>query len=104
MTALTIAIPSKGRLQDNTHDFFARAGLPVRQPGGARNYRGRLGRFEASQVEIAFLSASEIARELANGQAHLGVTGLDLVHETIADPETSVHTVTPLRLFNPLFF
>jgi ATP phosphoribosyltransferase len=96
MTPLTIAIPSKGRLQENTHDFFARAGLPVRQPGGARNYRGRLGRFDAQEVEIAFLSASEIARELANGQAHLGVTGLDLVHETIADPETSVHTVTPL--------
>lgn len=95
-TPLIIAIPSKGRLQDNTHDFFARAGLPVGRPGGARNYRGRLGRFEAGEVEIAFLSASEIARELSAGKAHLGVTGLDLVHETIADPKASVHVVTPL--------
>ncbi|MCA1297709.1 ATP phosphoribosyltransferase [Stappia indica] len=94
MTGLIIAIPSKGRLQDNTHAFFARAGLSVRQPGGARNYRGRLAGFDG--VEIAFLSASEIARELAAGTAHLGVTGLDLVHETIAKPETAVHIVTPL--------
>ena len=95
-TPLIIAIPSKGRLQDNTHDFFARAGLPVKRPGGARNYRGRLGRFEAADVEISFLSASEIARELSAGKAHLGVTGLDLVSETIANPEESVHVVTPL--------
>ncbi len=32
MTKLTIAIPSKGRLQENTHDFFGRAGLKVLQP------------------------------------------------------------------------
>jgi len=96
MTPLLIAVPSKGRLQDNTHEFFARAGLPVRRPGGARNYRGRLGRFGAEQAEIAFLSASEIARELAGGQAHFGVTGLDLVHESIAEPDEAVHIVTPL--------
>jgi ATP phosphoribosyltransferase len=95
-TPLIIAIPSKGRLQENTHDFFARAGLPVGRPGGARNYRGRLGKFDASEVEIAFLSASEIARELAGGKAHIGVTGLDLVHETIVRPDASVHVVTPL--------
>lgn len=93
---LIIAVPSKGRLQENTHDFFARAGLPVGRPGGARNYRGRLGRFDAGEVEIAFLSASEIARELSSGQAHLGVTGLDLVHETISRPEELAHVVTPL--------
>ena len=94
MSKLIIAIPSKGRLQENTHAFFARAGLDVKQPGGERNYRGRLGGF--ADVEIAFLSASEIARELADGAVHLGITGLDLVHETIAEPDKAVHIVTPL--------
>ncbi|GAA0778989.1 ATP phosphoribosyltransferase [Roseibium denhamense] len=94
MSKLIIAIPSKGRLQDNTHEFFGQAGLKVLQPGGARNYRGAIKGLET--VEIAFLSASEIARALSNGEVHFGITGLDLVHENITDPENTVHIVTPL--------
>ncbi|MEO0977137.1 MAG: ATP phosphoribosyltransferase [Pseudomonadota bacterium] len=94
MSKLIIAIPSKGRLQENTHAFFGRAGLQVLQPGGARNYRGAIKGLPS--VEIAFLSASEIARELAEGSVHFGVTGLDLVEENIADPAGTVHVVTPL--------
>ncbi len=94
MSTLTIAIPSKGRLQENTHAFFKRSGLSVKRPGGERNYRGRLAGVDG--VEIAFLSASEIARELAAGSVHFGITGLDLLHETMATPETSVHLISPL--------
>jgi len=94
MSKLIIAIPSKGRLQENTHAFFGRAGLQVLQPGGARNYRGAIKGLPS--VEIAFLSASEIARELADGSVHFGITGLDLVEENIADPAGTVHVVTPL--------
>jgi len=92
--ALIIGIPSKGRLQENTNAFFERAGLPVLQPGGERNYRGRLGGIDG--VEIAFLSASEITKEVAAGNVHFGVTGLDLVHENIADWASKVHLVTEL--------
>ena len=91
---LIVAVPSKGRLQENTHAFFARAGLKLVQPGGARNYRGRIEGL--ADCEIAYLSASEIARELALGNVHLGITGLDLVHEKIAEPENRLHLVTPL--------
>lgn len=91
---LIIAVPSKGRLQENANAFFERAGLAVLQPGGERNYRGRLGGI--ADVEIAFLSASEITKELAAGNVHLGVTGLDLVHENIADWTAKVHLVTEL--------
>lgn len=94
MSKLIIAVPSKGRLQENTHDFFGRAGLKVEQPGGARNYRGAIKGL--GNVEIAFLSASEIARSLADGSVHFGITGLDLVHENITDPQNTVHIVTPL--------
>ena len=68
---LVIAIPSKGRLQENTNSFFARAGLTVTQGRGARDYRGALK--ELPGVEIAFLSASEIVSQLAAGSVHLGV-------------------------------
>lgn len=94
---LIIAVPSKGRLQENTAAFFARAGLPLVQSGGARGYRAKVAGLP--DAEIAFLSASEIARELAGGGVHLGVTGLDLVHETIAEPaarERLIHLVVPL--------
>lgn len=94
---LIIAVPSKGRLQENTAAFFARAGLPLVQAGGARGYRAKVAGLP--DAEIAYLSASEIAREIAGGGVHLGVTGLDLVHETIAEPrarERLVHLVVPL--------
>jgi ATP phosphoribosyltransferase len=91
---LIIAVPSKGRLQENANAFFERAGLPVLQPGGARNYRGRLGGID--DVEIAFLSASEITREIAAGNVHMGVTGLDLVQEQVPAWNERVHLVTEL--------
>lgn len=94
---LVLAIPSKGRLQENTHAFFERAGLTIARPGGERNYRGRFR--ELDDVEIAFLSASEISGELAAGGAHLGVTGLDLVHEQMpdtSDRDAHVHAVLAL--------
>ena len=60
---LTIAIPSKGRMKDDTLAAFAKAGLEVQPIADARAYRttvkGRRG------IEIALMSASEIARELA---------------------------------------
>ncbi|WP_316859340.1 ATP phosphoribosyltransferase [uncultured Cohaesibacter sp.] len=91
---LIIAVPSKGRLQENTNAFFARAGLDVARPGGARNYRGHLTGID--NVEIAFLSASEIAKELKAGSVHLGVTGEDLIREHLASPESYVDLLIKL--------
>lgn len=96
MTApvLTLAVPSKGRLQENAFSFFARAGLKLVQGRGARDYRGVLR--EIPGVEVAFLSASEIVAQLASGAAHLGVTGEDLIRETIPDADNKVELLTPL--------
>ncbi len=89
---LVLAVPSKGRLQENANAFFGRAGLTVTQGRGARDYRGILSGVD--NVEVAFLSASEIVKNLASGAAHLGVTGEDLVRE--AQAETKVELLTPL--------
>lgn len=78
-----IAVPSKGRLQENTESFFGRAGLALVKPGGARDYRGAIAGLP--NLEVAYLSASEIASQLARGSVHLGITGEDLVRESIAD-------------------
>lgn len=95
-TSLILAIPSKGRLQEATMAYFERAGLHIGKKSGARDYRGAVKGLEG--VEIAFLSASEIAGEIAAGTVHLGVTGMDLVHEKIADPDKATVSVAPLGL------
>ncbi|RAI03943.1 ATP phosphoribosyltransferase [Acuticoccus sediminis] len=97
MSELILAVPSKGRLQEQALEFLTRSGLKIDRARGGRDYRGHIGGMP--EVEVAFLSASEIARELAAGHAHLGLTGLDLVHETVDDPgqrEAQLHLVTPL--------
>lgn len=91
---LIVAVPSKGRLQENATAFFARAGLDIVQPRGERTYRGRLD--GVADAEVAFLSAGEIARELAAGAVHLGVTGRDLIEETVEDWQARLDLVQPL--------
>jgi ATP phosphoribosyltransferase len=93
-SALILAVPSKGRLQENAAGFFARAGLVFSQTRGARDYRAALA--GVPDVEVLFLSASEIVNQLASGAAHLGVTGEDLVREQIADADAVVEMLTPL--------
>src|SRR3569832_2430775 len=74
-----LAVPSKGRLQENTEAFFARAGLKLSKAGGARDYRGIIAGLD--NVEVAYLSASELASQLSRSTAHLGVTGEDQKRE-----------------------
>lgn len=78
---LIVAVPSKGRLQEQTLAFFERAGLPIRQARGVRDYFGTIEGLKG--VEVQFRSASEIAREIGAGNVHLAVTGIDLLHETL---------------------
>jgi ATP phosphoribosyltransferase len=91
---LTIAIPSKGRLQENANDYFAHAGLDIQQGRGAREYRGSIA--GVADAEVAFLSASEIVSQLASGAAHLGVTGEDLVREHVPDADSRLVLLTKL--------
>lgn len=91
---LIIAAPSKGRLQENAAAFFARAGLPLQLEGGARTYRGSVKGLP--QAEVLFLSASDIVSRLASGEAHFGVTGEDLIRESIPDSDARVALLSPL--------
>jgi ATP phosphoribosyltransferase len=86
--SLVLAVPAKGRLQENAENFFARAGLSLIKPRGARDYRGAIAGLDS--IEVAYLSASEITGQLAHGAVHLGVTGEDLVREMIPDADSKV--------------
>ena len=90
MTPLVFALPSKGRLMESAAALLDRAGLTIERRGAERGYRGLLGGLPG--IELAFLSAAEIARNLKDGKADLGVTGEDLLREAVApdDPSTEV--------------
>jgi ATP phosphoribosyltransferase len=85
---LVFAVPSKGRLMEQTADFLAASGLKLRKVGHDRGYRGEVEGLAG--IDVAFVSASEIVGELSRGRAHLGVTGEDLVRENIAEVDKRV--------------
>lgn len=92
--ALRLAAPSKGRLQEQTIDYFARAGVKIQKSGRDRTYAGRVSGIPG--IELLLLSASEIPKELERGEVHLGVTGEDLVQERIFDWRRKVALLSPL--------
>ena len=74
---LRIALPNKGRLSDDARGLFADAGLEVRA-SGERALTASLG----GEFEAIFVRAQDIPEFVADGAAHVGVTGWDLVCES----------------------
>ncbi|RWA67242.1 ATP phosphoribosyltransferase [Mesorhizobium sp.] len=91
---ITLAIPSKGRLKEQSLEVLAKAGLAVTLPQDDRKYRARIDGLD--NVEVAFLSASEIAGEIGQGAVDLGITGEDLLRENLADWEARAEIVARL--------
>ncbi|MDX8463134.1 ATP phosphoribosyltransferase [Mesorhizobium humile] len=91
---ITLAIPSKGRLKEQSLEVLAKAGLAVTLPEDDRKYRACIDGLD--NVEVAFLSASEIAGEIGQGAVDLGITGEDLLRENLADWEARAEIVARL--------
>ncbi|RCW27399.1 ATP phosphoribosyltransferase catalytic subunit [Ciceribacter lividus] len=85
---ITIALPSKGRMKDDASAIFEKAGMKIVAVGNDRSYRGRVEGWD--DVEVAFLSASEISREIGNGTVDFGITGEDLIREGLAEADRRV--------------
>lgn len=85
---IKIGVPSKGRLMEQTFDWFGARGIPMRQTGADREYAGVIDGMTG--VQLVLLSAGEIPRELAAGRIHLGVTGSDLLCDKLADWQMQV--------------
>lgn len=94
MSALKLAIPSKGRLKEQAEAFFANAGFPIEALGGSRGYFARIPNLPG--VEVRLLSASEIASGVIAGDVHVGVSGEDLLREQAGDLDRVVHLLSPL--------
>jgi ATP phosphoribosyltransferase len=74
---LKIALPNKGRLSEEVRELFNDAGLEVRVRG-ERALTASLG----GEFEAIFVRAQDIPEFVADGAAHAGVTGWDLVNES----------------------
>jgi len=88
MNKLVLAVPSKGRLEELTREAFAKVGMEIMRPQGVRSYAGNLQGFD--DVIVRFLPAGEIARELIHGTIDIGITGEDLIHESLENGAESV--------------
>lgn len=75
--ALRIALPSKGRLAQDTRELFADAGLEVRA-ASERALTASLG----GEFEAIFVRAQDIPELVSDGAADVGITGRDLIEES----------------------
>lgn len=89
---LTLGVPSKGRLREQALKVLDRAGLKVALASDDRTYRASTD----DGIEIAFLSASEIAGEIGRGTVDLGITGEDVLREKTPDWESRTEILARL--------
>jgi ATP phosphoribosyltransferase len=91
---LRLAIPSKGRLKEQTEAFFEDAGLRIRLTGGSRGYSAELD--GVAGVDVRLMSAGEISAAVLSGEVHAGVTGEDQLREMSPDLDAQAHLLAPL--------
>lgn len=91
---IRLGVPSKGRLMEQTFDWFADRGVRLSRSGSDREYAGRVEGAEG--VSLVLLSAGEIPRELRAGRIELGVTGTDLIREKLAGWRSDIIEVAPM--------
>ena len=84
---LVVALPSKGRLQEQCINFLSGCGFDVRRVGNGREYVARMVGVE--DVDVIFLRPEEIPSRVEQGDAHAGMTGEDLYREYGEGPPVS---------------
>ncbi|MBI2901830.1 MAG: ATP phosphoribosyltransferase [Planctomycetes bacterium] len=75
---LKIAVPNKGRLAEEALDALRSIGLRV----GHAQDRTLVSNINGGRYQVLFTRAQDIPEFVEFGAADLGITGLDLVHET----------------------
>ena len=96
--AITIGLPSKGRLKDKSISFFDNIGLRILQSEKERNYFGKIE--NKSYIKIIFLHAKEIIQRLGDGTIDIGVSGLDLLNESEKNLRDKIYIEKQLNFGN----
>jgi len=79
---LQIALPNKGALSDGAVVLAEEAGYHAKRRGRELSVRDA-----DNDIEFIFLRPRDIATYVSNGIVEMGVTGLDLLHDSGADVE-----------------
>ncbi len=75
---LILALPSKGRLGDDSESFFGRAGLRIYKPN-RRQYTATIPNLP--QAEVVYQRPRDILGKVGEGRVDIGITGYDIVAE-----------------------
>lgn len=77
--SVRIALPSKGRLSEDSLKLMESSGLAVRKPN-ERQYRATIPSLPG--VEVLFQRVGDIALSVRDGIVDFGISGMDVVRET----------------------
>jgi ATP phosphoribosyltransferase len=77
-TEVRLALPSKGRMEDETRALLADCGLPINKVN-PRQYIARIN--EMPNLEVWFQRPADVVRKVRDGDIDLGIVGFDTVAE-----------------------
>ena len=95
---ISIGLPSKGRLKDNSISFFNNKELRILQTEKERNYFGSIE--NKPNIKIIFLHAKEIIQRLGDGTLDIGISGLDLLKESDKNLQSKINVQKKLDFGN----
>ena len=91
---MRLVIPSDGELGNATLNFLAACGVKVSRPN-ARRYTGSIPSLPG--VAVLFQRTADITREVEEGSAEMGITGLDRLVEYRHDDGSAVAVIPDLE-------
>lgn len=77
---IRLSLPSKGRMEEETTDFFHECGLRIRKTN-PRQYSATIP--SMPELVVLFERARDVARSVGTGDVHLGITGMDTVVDAL---------------------
>jgi ATP phosphoribosyltransferase len=85
---ITLALPSKGAIAEPTVNFLGECGLRVDKPN-PRQYTGLVPAIP--NLDVLFQRVTDVVYKVADGTAHIGITGFDVVREHPSDDLIVIH-------------
>lgn len=86
-----LAVPKKGRLHEKCIQLLAGAGLQYDRP-----HRLDVAHCTNLPLTIVFLPAADIATYVGEGNVDLGITGIDVVNESVVDVDLVLVSATTI--------
>jgi ATP phosphoribosyltransferase len=90
---IKIGLPSKGRLKEESLKIFKKNKLPIKD--SKRNYLSEIKNFRIN--EVVFSHAREIVERLADNSLDIGISGFDLLKESLPGIQKNIQVFSRLN-------